>query len=273
VPELPEVETVKRTLNTLLKDKVITDVTIRYAPMIAEDINHFKAMLKGHTIHEIKRTGKYLLFDLGEHYLLSHLRMEGKYFIKPTNAPFDKHEHVIFYLEDGETLRYHDVRKFGTMTLRDKATYKSVPPLSLLAKEPIDPTVDGTYIKHKLNNTQRYIKTALLDQHILSGLGNIYVDETLHCASIHPMRRGDMLKKNDYEIIAQCARKVLEKAIELGGSSIRSYTDSLGVSGRFQNELNVHLQKDQSCKTCGTIIEKIKVNGRGTYYCPTCQNR
>ncbi len=273
MPELPEVETVRRSLEQLVKGKTITDVTVFYHPMIEIDSETFIRTLKGKTIHAVERAGKHLLFDLGDLYLLSHLRMEGKYFLKRPGETKDKHEHVIFYLEDQETLRYHDVRKFGTMALREKGLAYQTPPLSLLGKEPLEADFDGTYLWSRMKHTRRAVKTALLDQRLISGLGNIYVDETLFCAGIHPEKKTTRLRKKDCHMLASCSTQVLKKAVDLGGSSIRSYTDSLGITGRFQNELNVHLQKNRPCQNCGTSIQKIKVNGRGTYFCPTCQRR
>ncbi len=273
MPELPEVETVKRTLNNLVKGKTIERVEVNYAPLVKGDLTAFKNTLSNVPIQAIERKGKFLLFDLGNNYLLSHLRMEGKYFIKPAEKPIDKHEHVIFYLADGDTLRYHDVRKFGTMEIKDKRTAFNTPPLSLLGSEPIAPSFEPIQLYKTLKQKKKAVKTALLDQRVISGLGNIYVDETLFCANIHPEKRTYKITKKEAHTLAVCAKNVLQKAVDLGGSSIRSYTNSLGISGRFQNELKVHLKKGEPCETCNTLITKIKVNGRGTYFCKTCQKR
>ncbi len=273
MPELPEVETVKRTLNTLVKGKVIESVDIIYPGIIKGDITAFKETTKGATIYNIERRGKFLLFDLGDYYLLSHLRMEGKYFLKPLDAAKNKHEHIIFRLEHGETLRYHDVRKFGTMEIKNKQAVFHEPPLSLLGREPIDPSFDSMALYRTLKAKKKAIKTALLDQHIISGLGNIYVDETLFCAHIHPEKLTYKITKKEAQTLSVCAKNVLEKAVALGGSSIRSYTNSLGITGRFQTKLRVHLKKGEPCPQCETEIKKIKVNGRGTYFCKHCQKR
>lgn len=268
MPELPEVETVRRTLELAIKNEVIDDVIIKYSKIIQHDLDDFSNQIKNQRIHEIRRKGKYLIFVLDQHVMIIHLRMEGKFFIKETE-PFDKHEHVIFKFKSHKELRYHDVRKFGTIHLLDKMDYENVYPINQLGPEPKDIKLDTFYqtLKHK----RIPIKSALLDQHIISGLGNIYVDETLFHARIYPTKLTCDLSKEDCKRIIEAATLVLEKAVKLGGSTIRSYTSSLGVHGRFQNELMVHMRKSLPCPVCGTEIIKLKVGGRGTYVCPKCQ--
>ncbi len=268
MPELPEVETVRRTLAEQIVGKTIKDVSILYEPIIHHDLDDFKHRLIGQMILRLERYGKHLVFILNEDALIIHLRMEGKFFIKK-DEPLDKHEHIMFGFGDGITLRYHDVRKFGTMHLKSLSQYKETYPLNVLGPEPKD--ADPITIYHKLHQKKIPIKTALLDQHIISGLGNIYVDETLFLSKINPTRRTDKLTKKEVTSLVESATKVLDKAVQLGGTTIRSYTDSLGVHGRFQNELNVHTKVGEPCPICGTTIVKTKVGGRGTYACPTCQ--
>ncbi len=270
MPELPEVETVKRSLNRLVKGKKIQKVTVHYPSMI-EDVKLFKTVMEGAFLHNVERYGKFLVFHLGRYVLIGHLRMEGKYFIKHPTDPLDKHEHVEFHLDDDTVLRYHDVRKFGTFAIRLKDTFLQEPPLNKLGPEPLGDQVNGARLKKRLKQSTRFIKSALLDQNVISGLGNIYVDETLFCAGVHPETITYTLSDQALETIACCAQDVLTKAIMLGGSSIRSYTDSLGIHGRFQQELKVHMQEGKPCKYCNHPIDKIKVGGRGTYVCTHCQ--
>lgn len=269
MPELPEVETVRRTLEQLIQNDVILDVQVRYNPMIKTDLIAFKNKIKNQKINGIERKGKHLIFILDQDVLIIHLRMEGKFYLKEKGTFIDKHEHVIFYLEKLGELRYHDVRKFGTFHLYPKADYLNKEPLKHLAKEPRD--LDYNEFKDILANKNTEIKGVLLDQRIISGLGNIYVDETLFRSHIHPTRKACELKDEEIKTILKQADFVLSYATELGGSTIRSYQSNLGIHGRFQNELLVHLRKGESCKVCGTMIKKIKVKGRGTYVCETCQ--
>jgi formamidopyrimidine-DNA glycosylase len=268
MPELPEVETVRRTLCEAIKDQKITSVLLRYPKIVQKNPDVFTKEIVGQIIHDIKRKGKYLIFILTDFAMIIHLRMEGKFFIK-RDEPFDKHEHVIFYFKSGLELRYHDVRKFGTIHLLPLDNYMNLYPIVELADEPKDLDVNTFYtsIKHRSIT----IKQALLDQKIVSGLGNIYVDETLFISKIHPTRQALSLSFEDAKHVLQAAIKVIDKAVQLGGTTIRSYTSSLGVHGRFQNELLVHMKKGEPCPRCHTPINKIKVGGRGTYVCPECQ--
>jgi len=272
VPELPEVETVRRTLETLVVGKVIRDIDVFFDRMIrTHKVSEFQKILEQRTIQSIDRYGKYLLFNLDDMVLISHLRMEGKYFVKHLDEPKNKHEHVIFYFQDGETLRYHDTRKFGTFDLIKKEDLYKDSPLTKLGIEPTSKDLTVTYLQQKLAHKTIFVKPALLDQTIICGLGNIYVDEVLFHSKLSPLTRCDQLTKKDLERIIAACKVVIDKATALGGSSIRSYTSSLGVTGRFQNELMVHTKQGESCEICSTEIIKIRVGGRGTYYCPTCQ--
>jgi formamidopyrimidine-DNA glycosylase len=270
MPELPEVETVKNKLKNLVLNKKIIDVNVRYANIISyPKIEEFKQNLINQTIIDIKRRGKWLMFELNDYYLLSHLRMEGKYVIRDKNEEYNKHEHVEFVFSDNTTLRYKDTRKFGRMYLYKKDEVYDNKPLNELGLEPWDDKLTIDYLKEKLKNKKLPIKTLLLDQSIIVGLGNIYVDEVLFMSCINPLTKPDKLKDKDLENIIINCKTVLEHAIELGGTTIRTYESSEGVHGLFQNELLVH-GKD-ICPKCNKKIEKIRVGGRGTYYCKNCQ--
>lgn len=274
MPELPEVETVRATLEPLLHQATIVDLEVYWPKMMQEhSVETFKTFLLGQTIQKISRRGKHLLFEFDHGVLISHLRMEGKYYLKPHGAEKKKHEHVHFKLRDGRTLIYDDVRKFGTFHWRTYDELYRLKPLAHLALEPHDEGFDGPYLYEKIKHRKQAIKTVLLDQTVVLGLGNIYVDEVLFCARIHPEKRAANLSKAATTRCAECARTVIARAVALGGSSIRSYTSTLGVTGRFQNELNVHTLVHQPCQACLTPIVKIKVGGRGTYFCPTCQTK
>ena len=271
MPELPEVETVRQTLRRNILGKQVSGITVLYERMIVgSNLEDFKNKLIGKTLLEIGRLGKYLFFQFSDDlYLISHLRMEGKYFIKPTTDEIVKHEHVIFEFTDGVSLRYADVRKFGTMELKMKDELFTTHPLKELGMEANMLTVD--YLKEKMVNKHRDLKAFLLDQSMIAGIGNIYADEICFMARLHPKQDIYYLGDEDYENIVDTAKIVINNAIKAGGTTIRSYTSSLGVTGLFQLQLNVHTKQGKPCPICQTTIIKTKVAGRGTYICNNCQ--
>ena len=272
MPELPEVETVKETLKLKLIGKKIKDVKVYYDGIIAyPEVKEFSKQIKNLPIKDIKRRGKWLMFDLDKYYLLSHLRMEGKYFFKNKEDKLDNHEHVVFTLDDDEELRYRDTRKFGKMYLIKKEDINSIGPIKDLGLEPWDDNLTKEYLRSKYKNKRLPIKTVLLDQSIIVGIGNIYADEILFLSKLNPLIKCCDLKDNDLDNIIKYTKEVLEKAIKLGGTTIRTYTSVDGVHGRFQNELLIHGKDKDVCPNCGQPIEKIRVGGRGTYYCINCQ--
>lgn len=275
MPELPEVETVKRTLQRLVIGKTIEKVDVYWAKIIQlpDDVDIFKSMLIGETIHDIERRGKFLRFILDHYVLVSHLRMEGKYRLEEKSTPKDKHTHVIFAFTDGTELRYRDVRKFGTMHLFEKGAEWEAPPLDHLGPEPFDDELNEKYLQAVFKKTERTIKAVLLDQTVLVGLGNIYVDEALFRAGIHPSTKANKLTHIQIKTLTQSIKETLGEAVEMGGSSVRTYLNSQGEMGMFQQKLFVYDREGEPCKRCGTMIEKIREAGRGTHFCPACQRR
>ena len=271
MPEIAEVETVRNTLKKRILNKRIKKVEVYYEPMIESDIDAFKKNLVGESFIDIKRRGKWLIFETEKYYLLSHLRMEGKYFIKDKQEIKDKHEHVIFTFIDDTTLRYDDTRKFGRMNLILKTEIDNTECIKKQGLEPGDKKLTADYLLKKFEKKQLPIKTVLLDQTIISGLGNIYANEVLFAAGINPLTKACNLTKEDCERIVKRAAEIIEAAIKMGGTTIRSYTSSLGVTGKFQQNLKVHKREKEKCLVCGTAIENIKVGGRSTYFCPNCQ--
>lgn len=272
MPELPEVETVKESLKLRLVGKKIKSVNILWDNIIAyPSKEEFIREIGDKVIVDVKRRGKFLMFDLDDYYLLSHLRMEGKYFFKKHDDEINKHEHVIFDLGNDEELRYMDTRKFGKMYLLKKDEINNVGPLKDLGLEPWDENLNNQYLLDKYKNKKLPIKTVLLDQSIIVGIGNIYADEILFLAKIYPLKKCNLLNKKECTDIIKYTREVLEKAIEKGGTTIRTYSSVDGVHGLFQNELLVHGKDKGNCPTCNEKIDKIRVGGRGTYYCPKCQ--
>ena len=272
MPELPEVETVKNTLKRKLVNKRITNVKIYYDNIIEyPDVKTFSKNILNQKIIDMDRYGKWLIFVLEDYFLLSHLRMEGKYFFKNSNEDLNKHEHIVFTIEDKIELRYHDVRKFGKMLLIEKDKINATKPFSQLGYEPWDEKLNIDYLKDKYKNKKLPIKTVLLDQSIIVGIGNIYADEILFLSHINPEKKASLLEDNELNDIIKYTKNVLEEAIKSGGSTIRSYSSVDGVHGLFQQKLFVHTKAGENCSICNNKIIKIKVGGRGTYYCPFCQ--
>lgn len=273
MPELPEVETVRRTLEVLTLGKEIAQVSVFWPKMIKKpsEVEQFSDALLGQTINEIGRRGKFLIFYTDDYALVSHLRMEGKYGLFSADEPVEKHTHVIFHFTDAKELRYKDVRKFGTMHLYAKGTEFDSQPLADLGPEPFSADFSVEWLSEKLKRTTRKIKPALLDQKILVGLGNIYVDEALFRAKIHPERIANSLSQEEEIVLYREIVRTLSEAVEKGGSTIRSYVNSQGQIGMFQLQLLVYGRKNEPCQVCGTSLEKTIVGGRGTHFCPTCQ--
>jgi len=273
MPELPEVETVRRTLNALIKGKQIEHVTVRLARIIQrpDDIQAFAHMLAGHSIIEVQRRGKFLRLILDGLVLVSHLRMEGRYGLYSSKDPLDKHTHVVFHFTDGSELRYNDVRQFGTMHLFQQGEDLLLKPLNKLGQEPLDPSFTLDRFKEIVAGKNTKIKSLLLNQEYVVGIGNIYVDESLHQAGIHPEDSAKSLSAEQLDKLYHAIVDTLTEAVNAGGSSIKSYVNGQGESGTYQQQLLIYGRKDEPCSSCGTIIEKTVVGGRGTHFCPNCQ--
>lgn len=268
MPELPEVETVVRSLEKRIKNNKITDVDIRYKKIIACNPDNFKKQIKGQHFRKFKRRGKYLLFYLDDIIMVSHLRMEGKYKICQGEKPA-KHTHVIFYLDNKNELHYLDTRKFGRFELfpldTDLSSFKNLGP------EPFSKELNLKYVKEFIKNKRIPIKQLLLDQSFIAGIGNIYADEILFRASINPKAKSYKLNDNQIKRIISSTRSILKNAIKAGGTTIKSFTSVNHITGRFQQKLNVHTK--EICKKCNSKIKMIRINGRSTYYCPKCQGK
>ncbi|MFC4737527.1 DNA-formamidopyrimidine glycosylase [Bacillus daqingensis] len=272
MPELPEVETVKQTLNQLIQQKTIDDVVITLPRIIQrpDDVEAFRTLLQGQTFRRVERRGKFLRLLLDDYVLVSHLRMEGRYGMFSKEDPVDKHTHVRFVFTDGEELRYTDVRQFGTMHIFEAGTDLTELPLRQLGPEPLEDSFTPEVLKSRLLSS-RAVKTQLLDQTKLVGLGNIYVDEALFSAGIHPETVSSELTDEEISRLHGCIVQTLADAIAAGGSSVKSYVNGQGEMGMFQQQLNVYGRKNEPCKHCGETIIRFTVGGRGTHICPSCQ--
>ncbi|QQE73519.1 DNA-formamidopyrimidine glycosylase [Brevibacillus composti] len=273
MPELPEVETVVRTLQRLVLGKTIARVSVLLPRIIRrpDDVEEFKALLAGQTIHAIKRRAKFIQFVLDRDVLISHLRMEGRYGLYQAEEPVEKHTHVIFHFTDGTELRYRDVRQFGTMDLIPLGLETAEGPLAKLGVEPLDPNFTAEVLRGLLKGRTTKIKPLLLNQECIVGLGNIYVDESLFRAGIHPERPAGKLTAEQTARLHAAIVTTLSEAVEQGGSSIKSYVNGQGEMGMFQQSLLVYGRKGEPCTKCGTPIIRFVVGGRGTHICPACQ--
>ena len=272
MPEMPEVETVRRTLLPLIKGKTIKEVTVWYPKIITGDAKEFKQQLVGKKITTIDRYAKYLLIRLsGNLTVVSHLRMEGKYRLVKINTKKDKHDHVQIVFSDNSALRYNDVRKFGRMQLIKTGTEREKTGISKLGAEPNSAAFTVSYLQNGLARKKKNIKNTLLDQSVVAGLGNIYVDEVLWETKIHPLSQANTIPAEKVAQLHDNINSLIELAIAERGTTIHTYLDANGKTGGFQKMLQVYGHKGEPCVRCGTPLEKIKVNGRGTTFCPKCQ--
>ncbi|MGN9169187.1 DNA-formamidopyrimidine glycosylase [Paenibacillus polymyxa] len=273
MPELPEVETIKRTLNELIVDKHIDHVTVNLPRIIQrpDDIHAFAMELAGHRITGVERRGKFLRILLDGLVLVSHLRMEGRYGLYSQDDPVEKHTHVIFHFKDGTELRYQDVRQFGTMHLFPAGQDLLEKPLNKLGLEPMDEAFTPEMLRAAVGTRSTSIKAALLNQSYVVGIGNIYVDESLFKAGIHPAQPAKSLTDSQFRVLHEAIVSTLGASIQVGGSSIKSFVNGQGKTGDFQHQLQIYGRNAKPCINCGTLIEKSVVAGRGTHHCPVCQ--
>ncbi|URM52796.1 bifunctional DNA-formamidopyrimidine glycosylase/DNA-(apurinic or apyrimidinic site) lyase [Mycoplasma sp. SG1] len=277
MPELPEVEVVKNILLSKILNQKILNVKV-FWPKIIKNVSSEKFIndLKNQTFKNIERKGKHLIFYLNGFVLCSHLRMEGRYLVVDNNFDFEKISNllILFYLNNNKILIYRDTRKFGTFFLYPLDKEKS-----FLANKPlINVGIDANslnlkseYLSKKFSKKRLPIKTALLDQSIISGIGNIYASEILFLARIHPTIPAYQLNQKELKDIIHFSREVLNHSIALGGSTVSTFEPAQDIHGRFQHELFVYRRNGKNCKICNTTIQKIVQNQRSTFFCPKCQ--
>ena len=270
MPEFPEVHVVIEKLKIKTLGKKIKSIDVFREQTIEGNVEEFKNALVDATIKDIEQIGKFIVFHFdNKHVLISHLRMEGKYFFKEEAASYGKHDLVAFHFYGDTKLVYNDTRRFGRMSVESEANYKSVSPLNNVGPDPFN-MPDASLLEKAYKNKSIPIKTALLDQSIMSGLGNIYTDEVLFMSKVHPETPAKLVSRRKLEEILSASKVVLDKAMKAGGSTIHSFTSD-GIAGDFQVQLLVYGKKDHVCPNCGSKFRKIFVNGRGTTYCPKCQ--
>ncbi len=270
MPELPEVETLARKLQDLIGRRIV-GVDVRWARTIAAPSPAaFSDQIPGRCIREVRRRGKWLIFALeGEKWLLTHLRMSGRLVVEDAAAPEDPHTRVLLYLDDGRRLRFSDPRKFGRMALVDDPQEI----LGGLGPDPLDPALTPQRLWEMFQGRRVRLKPLLMDQQFLAGLGNIYADEALWEAGLHPLRRSDTLSEEEAERLHRAIRRVLEAAIARQGTTLpdRRYLLPDGRPGEFAAYLAVYGREGQPCPRCGAPIARIRLGGRGVHFCSLCQ--
>ncbi len=271
MPELPEVETTVRDLKPQLVGHTIVDAIVRWRRTIAAPrAAQFREQIRDCTITDVTRRGKFLRFHLKRghtgKFLFVHLRMTGGFRIEPSEAKRDKYMHVVLCLEDGRELRFRDPRKFGRMWLVEDET----PVVGKLGPEPL--VLNGKEFVALFDGHRGYLKPLLMNQSFLAGLGNIYADESLWYARLHPLRKAESLSRAERMRLYRAIQRVLRRAIAVGGTSIDvMYKRVNGASGGFQDSLRAFDRAKRPCRRCGTLIVKTVVGQRGTHYCPNCQ--
>jgi formamidopyrimidine-DNA glycosylase len=275
MPELPEVETIRRTLQPRLAGLKFTGAHIYLPKVIAAPApEKFKALLTGKKITGLQRRGKYLLFDLtGGYTLIVHLRMTGSMVYRATAGPLSKHVHVAFYLDNGSRLYFADLRQFGRLWLLPADSPDNPAGLKNLGPEPLDRSFTGAIFAKKLHYRRTKIKPLLLDQSFIAGLGNIYADEALHRAGINPEQPANSLTHRGTTRLYRAVRCVLREGIQNRGTSVRDYIDGEGRAGKYQEMLRVYNREGQPCLKCGHPIARKKIGSRSAYYCPACQQQ
>ena len=271
MPELPEVETVKRVLLPIVKDRTIVKIDINRKTIVNNLEDDFVSYYTNEKFLDITRIGKFLIFHLtNDKVLISHLRMEGKYIELLETDQDTKYARVVFHLDNNHKLCYDDYRSFGRMIINDEKHYREEKELAKLGPEPF--YVDNvSELMDKTKKMSLPIKTALLSQELVTGLGNIYVDEVLFASKVHPLTPAKLITKTEWETIIKESKRILNAAIEAGGSTIKSYHPGKDIDGNFQTSLQAYGRNGQKCVVCHTNMRFIKVNGRGTTFCPHCQ--
>ncbi|HLE91937.1 MAG TPA: bifunctional DNA-formamidopyrimidine glycosylase/DNA-(apurinic or apyrimidinic site) lyase [Anaerolineales bacterium] len=266
MPELPEVETIARKLKPELTGKTIIDADLRWSRTLASpSVKKFKEQIKGQKILRVGRRAKYLDISLSEFNMLVHLRMSGDLFMRESKFEPQKHDRLILKLTGGKSLVFNDTRKFGRVWLT--ANPENV--LGKLGPEPLSRGFTSQWLHTALHNKHRQLKPLLLDQTFLAGLGNIYTDEALHIAKLHPLAASDSITVEQARALQDAVRRVLKEGIRRNGASI----DWVYRGGEFQNHFRVYDRDGKPCPVCGTKIERIMVGQRSTHYCPNCQMR
>lgn len=273
MPELPEVETVRGQLEAVLPGRRVTAVDV-LLPRMLQNVtpDELAERVVDHRFGTIARRGKFLLLHVGdEARLIIHLRMTGRLLVAGQNDEPDPYTRLTFTLDGGDELRFADVRTFGTLHYSGAPGEGEPPGLVNMGPEPLEDGFTADVLGAALEERRAPIKAVLLDQRRVAGLGNIYVDEALYLAGVHPERPGGSLSDVEIETLHEKIRTVLQEALVAGGTTIRDYVDGRGVPGQFQQYLHAYGRAGEPCGRCGTEFIRLKIAGRSSHVCPTCQ--
>jgi formamidopyrimidine-DNA glycosylase len=269
MPELPEVETIRRSLLPRVLGARITEVTVRERRMRRPIADDFEERLQDRRIRGIARRGKYLLFDLEPPAtLLVHLGMSGALELRDAGLPLRPHDHLRITLDGTTDMVFNDPRRFGLLCVGNDAQFEE---LNEMAPDPFSQDWSAEHLRARTRHRRLPIKNLLMDQRAVGGIGNIYANEMLYRAGIRPRRRAGSLTRREVEALAAAARAVLDEAVQLGGSSISDFRDGRGRPGLFQLRLAVYQREGEPCSRCASPIKRLVFAGRSSFYCPKCQ--
>jgi formamidopyrimidine-DNA glycosylase len=274
MPELPEVETIRGALARTIVGKTIVDILVRDSRLRwPVDAGRLHQSGVGSRIARIGRRSKYLMIGLETGYtLVLHLGMSGRILLLAGEMPFEKHDHVIFYFDDGTELRFRDPRRFGMVDIIENGEVSTHPRFVALGPEPLDPRTTAAMLFERARGLHRPVKNLLMDSAFLVGVGNIYANEALFHARLHPAGPAGSLQLSDWEVLFSSIRKVLRNAIAAGGTTLNDFVNSDGETGYFQLSLAVYGREGEPCPGCGGAVERFVQTGRSTFYCPVCQS-
>ncbi|MFQ5606201.1 MAG: bifunctional DNA-formamidopyrimidine glycosylase/DNA-(apurinic or apyrimidinic site) lyase [bacterium] len=275
MPELPEVETIRRALRATLPGRKIEKILVRDARLRWPiDEIRLQQLVVGQEVLDIDRRAKYLLIQLRKgSTLIVHLGMSGRFLLLMEPLPFEKHDHVIFYLDNKTELRFRDTRRFGMIDAVPPGGVENYPRFINLGVEPLDSKTTSEMLYEKSRNSKKPIKNLLMDGNFMVGVGNIYANEALFYAGIHPQMPSNTLSKKDWRRLHKSICMVLNKAIEKGGTTLNDFVNSNGEIGYFQLSLSVYGREGEKCLRCKSIIERYVQVGRSTFFCPGCQGK
>lgn len=273
MPELPEVEVLRQSLEPHLLGDRIESVLVRNAALrMPVSGRELRQRMVGRRVLALRRRSKYLLADVeGGSTLLVHLGMSGRLCLADRSAPAETHEHVVFGLASGRDLRFRDPRRFGLVKAQSTERLESSLLLRHLGVEPLSPEFDGGRLRELALKRRGPVKSFLMDGRLVVGVGNIYATESLHRAGIHPARSVARIAPQRWDRLAVAVREVLERAIADGGTTLNDFANGLGEQGYFQTRLLAYDRAGEPCETCGSTIRRLVQGGRSTYYCPSCQ--